>query len=292
MDLLTDPEPITTPAPVAAEPAPAAPAAATPAPAAEKSWIEALPPDLRENGALLRYKESGLEGLARGYLNAERLISSEKVPVPKDANDQEAWDRYYKAGGRPEEPTKYEFKRPETLPEGVVYDEGMEGWWKQSAFEAGLSQRQAERLYRQYADRFVADADLRGKNEGQQVTTAAAELQRDWGAEYEARRALAKAAFAEMPADARAAAVAAGLARMPSYVKYLYDIKAKTTGETSPHQGNRPGAALTAEGQQAKLAEFRQTYKAALEDGSHPDHKLRLSEMSEMYTKLYPVEAA
>ena len=63
-------------------------------------------------------------------------LGSDKVPVPKDPNDQEAWDRYYIAGGRPPEPKAYQIEKPEKLPEGMIWDDNMEGWWKRSAFEA------------------------------------------------------------------------------------------------------------------------------------------------------------
>ena len=96
-DLLNDPAPAPD-----ATPDVAPPADATPAPAADpnaaltadtsKSWLDDLPDDLKTAPSLARY--SSKEALARGYLNAEKMIGSEKVPIPKDPNDTEAWDRY------------------------------------------------------------------------------------------------------------------------------------------------------------------------------------------------------
>ena len=127
------------------------------APEANEAFLKTLPDDLREMPSLKRY--SSPESLARAYVSLERTLGMEKVPIPKDENDQEAWDRYYAAGGRPAEPTQYQFERPkpEELPTGVQWDEGMENWWRQAAFEGGLSQRQANKLVGEYKNRFVSN---------------------------------------------------------------------------------------------------------------------------------------
>jgi hypothetical protein len=258
------------------------------APDPNKEWLKTLPDDLQDNENLARY--SSTEALARAYLNSHRMLVMEKVPIPKDPNDTEAWDAYYKAGGRPDEPKQYIFQKPETLPEGVTWDSNMEGWWRQAAFESGLSQRQAQKLVDQYRDRFIANVDLQNRQVNQQLNSAKLELQRDWGSEYEAKRALAKAAFAEMPEDTRNAAIANGLARMPSFVKYLYDVKAKTLGEMSPRPAGTIGD--TPDGLRQKIADYRTQYAAALNDVNHPEHDMRVSAFTAMYQKLYLTEAA
>lgn len=300
MDLLSDDTPNPTATEAAAAAAAAAEAAAktvdpplkTAADAVvtgEKTWLDGLPEDLRSSPQLAKYKESGVEGVARAYIASERLIGAEKVPVPKDANDTEAWDRYYKAGGRPDEPSKYEFAKPEKLPEGVTYNEGMETWWRQAAHEAGLSNRQAGKLFEKYRDRTFGEVELSTKAVGAEVEGARLVLQRDWGNEFEARRALAKAAFSEMPQDVRDMAVRTGLARMPSFVKYLHDQKAKMTGETDPKGGERSGGD-SPDALNGKISEHRTKYQTALMDSSHPEHELRTTELTALFNKLFPVE--
>jgi hypothetical protein len=255
----------------------------------EKTWLDGLPDDLKASPSLTRY--SSQEALARAYLNAEKMIGSEKVPIPKDPNDAEAWDRYYKAGGRPEDPAKYEFQKPEKMPEGTTYDEGMETWWRQSAHEAGLSQRQASKLFERYRDRFLSSIELSEKASTTEVQNAKLALERDWGGEFKARRQLAKAAFAEMPADLQAAMSRAGLVRMPSFVKYLHDMKAKTTGETDPKIGGRATDG-TPDAVKASIAKHREQYAGALMDTSHPEHDLRTRELTAMHEKLFAESVA
>lgn len=255
----------------------------------QKTWLSTMPEDIRASPSLSRY--SSPESLARAYLNAERHLRSEKVPIPKDDTDTEAWDRYYKAGGRPEEPTQYEFAKPkaEEMPEGVVYDEQMEQWWRQSAHEAGLSKRQASKLYEQYRDRFYSQLDASHRIESEQVTKAKVELQRDWGNEFEARRQLAKAAFAEMPSDLQEFAKNSGLVRMPSFLKYLYQTKASTTGELDARDGAR-GAVESPSSITDRIAEFRSHHAKALAQVEHPEHSMRVRELTQLHERLYPQE--
>lgn len=306
-DLLSDqPAPNTTPPPVTppAQPPPTPGGTPPPSPAPDqvipktvgerlapdpnREWLKTLPDDLQGNENLARY--SSTESLARGYLNAHKMLVSEKVPIPKDPNDTEAWNTYYKAGGRPDDPKQYVFQKPEKLPEGVTWDENMEGWWRGAAHESGLSQRQAQKLVDQYRDRFLANMDMMNRQVDQQLTTAKLELQRDWGSEYEARRALAKAAFAEMPTDARNAAVENGLARMPSFVKYLYDVKAKTTGEVSPRPSGTTGT--SPEALREKISDYRKQHNVALMDENHPEHAMRLAALTQMHNQLFLTDSA
>src|SRR5262245_14690639 len=306
-DLLSEDAPAAAPpaaphpaAPAAAAPPPAAapPAAAPPPPApptiaqtaerlapdATRDFLKTLPKDLQENPSLSRY--SNTEGLARAYVNLERTLGTEKVPIPKDPNDQEAWDRYYTAGGRPAEPAAYSFQKPDVLPDGMVWDEAMEGWWRGAAFESGLNQRQAQKLVDQYRDRYAAHLDLQNKQVGNDLIRGKAELQRDWGSEFEARRALARAAFNEMPADLQKFATDTGMARMPSFVKYLYEHKKAITGERAPRP---PGEAADAspDAIRSQIASFRGQHNAALADRTHPEHDLRLEQLTALHNRLF-----
>jgi hypothetical protein len=301
-DLLSDAPapaaaPAAAPAPAgAAAPPPAAvPAATTPpnvaalAPDPTKEFMKTLPQDLQQNASLSRYTTT--ESLARAYVNLERTLGSEKVPIPKDPNDQEAWDRYYVAGGRPPEPKAYQFQKPDRMPEGMVWDDNMEGWWRQAAFESGLSQRQAQKLVDQYRDRYAAQIDLGNKQVTSEIMNGKAVLQRDWGSEYETRRAIARAAFLDLPAVVQQRARDSGLARDPEYIKSLYAQRVALTGERQPRP---PGE--SAEGSpdalRGRIASFRSQHDAALKDVSHPEHDLRLKELTDMHNRLFVEQPA
>ena len=131
--------------------------AATPsAPAsAPEDWKTQLPEDIRNDPSLNPIKD--LNGLAKSYVNAQKLIGRDKIPMPKDENDP-LWDDVYNRLGRPETPDKYEFNKPD-LP---GYDEATDKAFREQAHKLGLSKRQAGELYGWYNQLVlgkVADAE-------------------------------------------------------------------------------------------------------------------------------------
>ena len=69
------------------------------------SFMEMIPEELREHPSLSPIKDVG--NLARSYVNAQRLIGSDKVPLPKNPTEEDL-DNIYSKLGRPETPEGYE----------------------------------------------------------------------------------------------------------------------------------------------------------------------------------------
>ncbi len=91
-------------------------------------WKDSLPADVKGAPVLSSYDNTpeGLSKAMTGYLNLEKLLGHEKVPIPKDANDTEGWNRYSKAMGIPEKSDDYglaDAKIPENLSKsGLQFD--------------------------------------------------------------------------------------------------------------------------------------------------------------------------
>jgi hypothetical protein len=149
-----------------------------------------------------------------------------------------------------------------------------------------LSQRQAQKLVNEYKNRFVSNLQAQDGQAKTATTQRDAVLQRDWGAEFQAKKQLANAAFNEMPPDLQDAMLAAGLNRMPSLAKYLVDKKMATMGEAALRPPGEP-AAFSPAAIQSKIADHRAKYNAALMDAHHPEHKLRLAELTALNEQLY-----
>ena len=92
---------------------------------------EALGKVLKDNMAAARAKQATTEGMV-------------KVP-PADAKPEE-WAAYHKAIGVPEKPEEYGLKAPETMPDGVSYDEAQAAAFATTAKELGLTPTQAAKL--------------------------------------------------------------------------------------------------------------------------------------------------
>lgn len=132
-----------------------------------------------------------------GYRNLEKLVGSEKVPLPKGAEDKDGWNRVYDALGRPK--TAEEYKLP--LPEG----QGPTEFTKSAAakfHELGLSNQQAENLAGWFNEQQAGQM-----NNFQTQTAAKAEadltgLKTEWGGAYDENIQMAKVAVREYGLDA------------------------------------------------------------------------------------------
>ena len=105
--------------------------------AAPVSFLESLPEDLRNEPSLRTFTDPG--ALAKSYVNAQRMIGADKVPLPgKSATDDE-WRAVYQKLGAPDDPSGYnlEFKS------ASMNEDEMQSL-KSALHQAGLTNRQAQ----------------------------------------------------------------------------------------------------------------------------------------------------
>jgi len=133
---------------------------------------------LEEGENVDKYKALGdkfnsVSGLAKSYLNLERMLSKEKMPIPTDNDGDEVWDQAYKAMGRPESPEGYQ------APEGI--DPEAKAATDAIFHDAGLSQRQASKLYGQIAKALEDNASNQQEQSTQSVEQAVQSLEAEFG---------------------------------------------------------------------------------------------------------------
>lgn len=121
------------------------------------------------------------EDLALSYKNLEKLLGSEKVPLPKDANDTEGWERLFKAAGRPDAPEAY----------GLDKVEGADPEFSKAAaaafHKAGLNPQQAAGLVEFYGAQAKAVQEAQDAAFAQQSQLDMGALQKEWGPAYDAK---------------------------------------------------------------------------------------------------------
>lgn len=87
----------------------AEPRASTDVESLAKNWKSGLSEDLRNSPLLSKFDDTP-EGLAEAFKshdNLEKLLGHEKVPIPKDMEDVEGWNRFSKAMGIPDKAEGY-----------------------------------------------------------------------------------------------------------------------------------------------------------------------------------------
>jgi len=101
------------------------------------------------------------------------MLSKEKMPIPTDNDGDEVWDQAYKALGRPETPQGYQ------APEGI--DPDAKAATDAIFHEAGLSQRQASKLYARIAKALEDNANNQQQQSTQSIEQAVQALEADFG---------------------------------------------------------------------------------------------------------------
>jgi hypothetical protein len=119
-------------------------------------------------------------GKIDGYVKEK--ILKDFIPRPKENATEEEKTAFYKALGRPESKDEYKFEKV-TLPAGAekVYDPTIEPWFKDVAFQIGLSKEQAGFLYKSYAESFVNRFNQAKVAAEQTMQAGVEQLKADWG---------------------------------------------------------------------------------------------------------------
>lgn len=235
-------------------------------------------------------KTARYEDLGKGYIGLEKLLGSEKVPKPQSDEDAEGWERWYAASGRPNKVDEYEFNRPDTLPNGLGYDEDLEKDFKATAYSAGLNKKQANALYEKYVkhqlDRYTAYET--GKK--QAIAQAQADLQRELGGKYESSMRDAKIAV-EKYADPEFKKFLdeTGLGNHPAMIRAFMKIGAEVNGDTRIVGKSEPQ--LNQADMQRTISEFNRKNEKALFDKQHPDHARLVKERSRLYEAAFGDQA-
>ena len=156
-----------------------------------EDWRAGLPDDIRENKDLARFESP--EALGREYLGLkERAEHSTRLPG-EDA-DEEEWAGFYRKIGRPETAEGYGLTRPDSFPEDIPYDDGMEQSFRQAALTLNLSDEQAKGLYEWYHENIIGAHSLMQKEREQKHAEAEKGLKQELGRKYDEGLELARRA--------------------------------------------------------------------------------------------------
>lgn len=169
-------------------------ASAAPA-AAPVGFLDSLPEDLRQEPSLRNFTDPTM--LAKSYVHAQRMIGADKIPLPGKSATDEDWANVWSKLGRPQTPDEYQlqFENP------VFSDSELEGFRK-SAFEAGLNNRQVDRMARFLEEAVTGANASRSEMAEKAVYEAEQELRQEFGQAFEQRMGLAYNAAKQLLGDA------------------------------------------------------------------------------------------
>lgn len=160
------------------------------------NWSNFIPDDLKMDQSFGPFQGKEVGEVLRSFVNAQRMIGSDKVIVPAGKNDTpEVWGGLFDKLGRPQNSEGYKFEIPQ-LPAGMAVDPNLEKSFKEVSHFLGLLPWQSEGLYKFYNDHTSrAFQDYKTNVEGarsQALADAEVALKTEYGAKYDDKILLAK----------------------------------------------------------------------------------------------------
>mgnify|MGYP005800756783 CR=1 FL=1 len=243
-------------------------------------WMSGLPDDLRGSKSLSKFKD--VENLARGYVNAERLIGRDQIPMPK--TDDEFKAAYAKLGC-PEDVSGYKvpFENPfANTPMQGMLEEDLKAFlpW---AKEVGLNNKQATALFNNYVGRLVEIAGQQNANIASELARADEALSREFGEQKEVKLSYANRALSALGDKSLIDAIAeSGLGRNPAFIRMMVrvgEMHAEELGIDKTGSSNL----MSPSDLSAAISEL-QAHPAYL-DASHPEHKAIVERVGQLFAR-------
>ena len=219
-----------------------------------RPWMAQNPDDLKVNEGLAKFKTT--EDVSRAIMDFDGKMGELKnntIPKLGDNPTDEAKAAHRTALGVPDTVEGYaDIKKPDDLPEGLEYDQGLEGVFKNTAHALGLNPAQAKGVSDAYnahvGELFTKAEEVRVKMFDDSVNA----LKNVWGAEHEgniekAKRALDTLSEGIFKGDSfKKFMEESGLGNYPQFLQLFHGIHAKIsddtweTGSTNTNKDKRP----------------------------------------------------
>lgn len=245
-------------------------------------WAKDVP---QEHHALLKAKNYKTPAdVVNAYANAQKAISADKIPLPKDG----VWDaESLKKLGVPEKPEGYQIERPK-LPDGMKWDEGFEKVALPAAHQLGLTPKQLNGLMQMYAAYQGEQFKGAALNRQQERTSSEEALRQEFGPQYDARLTQAQRVARFLGPEFVQVLNETGVGNRPEFVKAFAKLGAMM-GEDQLKTGQSGGFGMGAEEAKTEIKKLQQ--HPAFMDKYHVEHKDIIAKLGELH-KIAFAEAA
>jgi hypothetical protein len=221
------------------------------------NWKDGLPDDLKGEEALKIIQD--IPGLAKSYINAQKMVGADKVVLPGKNATEEDWNQFFQKVGAPKEAKDMEIK----LPEKATFDAEFVDAFKDAATKAGLVPKQAQKLVDWFntANGTKAAALLEKSKETEQGYLK--ELKTEFGQAFDKKVTEANLALATLDPKGEIPKLLAaqGLQSHPALVRFFAQV-----GEQMREDGTIKGGGDPA----ITPAEAKKQMAAIFSDMNHP----------------------
>lgn len=255
----------------------------SPAKSTVNDWRLGLPSDLQEDATLRKF--SDVPALAAAYINAQKLIGTDKIAIPGKHASDEDWGNVFKKLGLPEKVENYDLK----FKEGATIDETFTNDFKSTAHKLGILPKQAQALADWFSDVNLT-AETKYLDEVKVTQGKALEgLKTEWGKVYDAnlsRAHLVLKNFADK--DLLQHLNDTGMGNDPKLIKLLAGVGKKMYGEGQIVQGDSSFSAPMSAAEAKKTVDnimANQNHPYFLKE--HPGHKTAVKEVQDLFQKMF-----
>lgn len=248
-------------------------------------WRLSLPDEIRSHPILDKFKSP--EDVIKSYIEAQKFLGREKIPLPPKDATKEDWDVVFNALGRPESPDGYELPEVE-LPEDVEIDEEFLAEFKEKAHELGLNKTQVGEFYKWYMDKMGGMLAEMEELQAERRAEAEAQLRKEWGAKYEENLKKAQSVLKNFAdEDVLTEIEASGLGNNPALIKIFAKIGQSLSEDAL--EGKSAGRfTMTPEEAKKEILRIKSDPNHPINDEFHPEHKQALEYIESLYKMAYP----
>lgn len=245
-------------------------------------WKESLPDEIKDHPSLASFAEP--VDLAKSWVNVQKLIGKEKLPLPSNPEDTEGWNLVYSRLGKPETVEGYEVKIDD-LPKELPVDENFLKGFKDTAFKLNLLPNQVQGLFNWWMETEKGILEELDNQETAERETAEGELRRSWGKAYEQNIKLANSMINKFGAGDKEKLLSK-YGNDLLIIRLLADI-GKAFSEDGII-GEVPLLTLTPGEAQAEIDKIMGDSNHAYHKADDPGHKAAVDHVQSLYKLVYP----
>ena len=149
------------------------------------NFKDSIPEEYKEEKSLENI--NSMEDLLKGYVHAQKLVGSNKIPVPNKHATEEDWNDVFKRLGAPDSPEGYQYNLKDQ-----EMDTGQLQQFNQTAHRLGLLPKQAEGLVKFYNELNGNIAANQEDQAAQAQLNTETELKKEYGPQFAKRLDQAK----------------------------------------------------------------------------------------------------
>ena len=151
----------------------------------KENFKDLIPEDYKSEKSLENI--NSIDDLVKGYLHAQKLVGTNKIPVPNKHSTDEDWNEVFKRLGAPDSPEDYKYNLKDQELDSEQVSE-----FNKAAHKLGLLPKQAEGLIKFYNEMNGNIATSQEEQAAQSQLNTETELKKEFGPQFNKRLDQAK----------------------------------------------------------------------------------------------------